>query len=468
MDDRWTWTLPAIESPAGTMDKIQPPFFGDNRGVGYADDVPLVKLDYRYFVVSRIFERAFSTLPLQTGVGWADDFFANEGFLLNFKSNMWRLLDYGEYFAVVGVKNGKLFCDRLKNDFVTEYAVHERTGECDHLVYEEPVMITGETDICFRRTTWTPKTIKVEICLNSRPSDEMYKVITNKKNPFGFVPVVVFRRGLKMRGEPIWQPAYELIRVLQDIYNDIRLLNAYHSSPMKWIKTDAEIQFFKDTDFLQLGPDDEIGALTFQTVGDSLQNEFDMVINAICDILGIPLTSGFQIGKHSSGDAIETRLDPVTKTAKGLREIAGNGMKLMIKMLSAMIMLNYVEVDVDDPDIQPLITDMMIINGDPAEKVMETTLKFQNSIGTKVDLARIPAPDIKFFPIQKVNAMELNQLAQALEKLAVNAFITVPEGREIVLQNLDGLDIAHDLLTSDKTEDELNALVGQKQFQVAS
>jgi hypothetical protein len=421
----------------------------------YTDEIPIVRINYREFAVNMIFQRAFSLLPLPTGVEWIDNIIEREGFLRAFKDNMRRMLNTGEYFALLKIVNDKIKIDRVPREWVTNIIVSEQTGELLLLIYTEPIIIPDRvTKTGWRKITWSPTTIKTAISLDDNSLEESaYKNKSVQPNPYGFVPIIPFKLGTKVRGEPIWKPADGVIRVLEDIYNDIRLINAYHSAPIKYIKTDAEFKGIGPEGFVQIGTEDDIGALTY-TIGESLFNEFVFAIGILSDILGIPPQSILQVGKHASGEAIEKRLDTLNRQAKSLREYVGEQMRLMFKMMSALVSKGLIEVDLEDPSIQPLITDQVILPEDSYEQRENAITIFALNVGIPVELNSelYDVPDIKWVPIEKINPQDFLQLIQGLAQAIETNLMTLDESRKILAMNIEHLMVATDLVTTDKDE----------------
>lgn len=427
-----------------------------NSGFGFVDEVPLIRVDYREFVVNTVHNRAFSHIYLPVGVDWIDDLLVREGFARSFKDNMRRMLDTGEYFAYLGVRDGRIFIDRLPRDWVTRCAFYEKTGELLLLVYVEPVVLLDRIHkISWKRVTWTPETKKTEISLEDDPTEEeAYTVQSIEFNPYGFVPVVPFKIGTHDRGKPIWKDAEGIINQIQDIVNDIRLINAYHAAPLRYIKTDGEIHGIGEDGLLQLGPEDDIGALTY-SIGDGLFKELDYAIATLSDILNVPVTSILQVGRHASGEAIEKRIASLTRMCKGLREHVGEQMKLMFRMMGAFISKGLVEVDVSDPQIASLLTDQVIVSGDTWEIIERKKAVFASNLGRPMDLtAFINVPDVKWVPIEKIIPQDFLQLMQGFQLALETGLITPAEARKMLELNIDQLLIANDLQFMDEAESE--------------
>lgn len=415
--------------------------------------VPLVKVDYREFAVEQVFERAFSTLFIPTGVSWIDNILLREGYVRSFKDNMMRMLRTGEYFAFLGVRNGKIFIDRIPEDEVTICVVSEKTGELELFVYVEPIVIFAlKQKLAWRRVTWTPTTFKIEVSLEDDPKDnESFRVQRIDLNPYGFVPIVPFKLGTQPRGIPIWKPAESVINTIEDVFNDIRFINAYHAAPQKWMKTDGDYKGINPDGIIIMGQEDEIGVLTYNQ-GNALHDEFVTCISIMSDLLGIPVTSLLQVGKHASGEAIEKRLDTLTRKAKNLREFIGVQMELMFRMMCAFISQGLVSVDLNDKNIVPILTNQVMSNRSSPEEKEQAYLIYVNNMGNPVDLSAYTVPDIKWIPIEKINPQDMYQLVQGLNEAKEGNLMSESEARKVLEWNLDALLVVADLETIDEAE----------------
>lgn len=420
---------------------------------GNSDDIPIIKVDYREFAVNTVLQRAFSQLFQLTGVDWIDALLEKEGFRRSFKDNMKRMLNTGEYFALVGVRGGSIFIDRLPRDWVTRCAFHEKTGELLLLIYIEPIIVTANWNrVSWRKITWTPNAITTAISTVEDASiEEAYHIVHRILNPYGFVPVVPFKLGTQERGVPIWKAAESIIDVVNDIINDIRYIDAYHAAPTRYIKSDGEIKGVGTTGYVQLSPGDDIGALTYD-LGSSLFNELENSLAVMSDILGIPITSLLAIGKHASGEAIEKRFDTLNRTCNNLRESVGEQMQLMFKMMCALISQGLVSVDVEDPNIIPLLTDQIVLPDYDELQRQQATENYLANLGLAVDLSAFKVPDVKWVPIEKINTQELLSLTQALVALIENNLVTSEEARKLLELNSEHLIVVQDLAYMDENE----------------
>lgn len=455
MEDH-TITYPAAPQSGGVGQALKWQKVLDNisdQSSGLIDEVPLIRVDYREFTVNTVHNRAFSHIFLPVGVGWIDDLLKRKGFIRSFKDNMRRMLDTGEYFVMLGVNNGDIDIDRLPRDWVRHCAFYEKTGELLYLVYIEPVVLLQKIhQISWRRTTWTPTSVKMEISLDDNPNEEKaYTVIRHQLNPYGFIPVIPFKLGTEERGQPIWRPVEHIISQIQDIVNDIRLINAYNAAPIKYIKTDGEFTGVNDEGLIQIGIEDELGALTIQ-IGRSLFDELSYAVGIMSDIVGIPITSILQVGKHASGEAIEKRLDTLTRESKSLREHVGQQMQLMFKMFAAFISMGLVEVDLEDPGIAIYLTDQVVSMRDSYERRETAKAIYASNLGTPVDLTAYGVPDVKWVPIEKINPQDFLQLMQGLQTAVESEFISNGEARRLLAMNVEHLLVAEDLETIDSDE----------------
>lgn len=429
---------------------------------GLADSIPMIRVDYRDFIVNTVHHRAFSHIFLPVQVDWIDDILDREGFIRSFEGNMRRMLDTGEYFALLGVKEGRIVIERLPRDWVTQCAFYEKTGELLLLIYIEPVvLLTNISKISWRKTTWSPSSIKVEISTDEDKTEAAaYRVVSNVLNPFGFVPVVPFKLGTRDRGEPIWKNVEHLIGQIQDIVNDIRLINAYHAEPIKYVKTDGDFRGIGETGFVQIGQADELGVLTY-SIGEGLFKELDYTVGIMSDISGIPITSILQVGRHASGEAIEKRLDTLTRTAKRLREDVGRQMQLMFRMMCAFISMGLVEVDLENPNIAPLLTEQVIGPTDSLERKEIAKAIYASNLGNAVDLTAYKVPDVKWVPVEKLNPQDLFQLIQGLNLAIEGGLMSEEEARRVLELNIDALVVAQDLVYEDKDESAASRLGGR-------
>jgi len=460
VESSYKLTFPATASSGGGLQlKLQKLFDDASYSGGSASEVPIIDVDYREFAVNTVLQRTFTYMFLPTGVQWIDEVMIKEGFRRAFKDNMRRMLDTGEYFSIIGVKNGSIFIDRLPREWVTQCSVYEKTGELLSLVFVEPVVLTERlTQISWRRITFTPTNIKVEISLDEDPQDdEAYYPLSITPNPYGFVPIIPFKLGTYPRGIPIWKPAESVIEVIKDVVNDIRLINAYHAAPLRYLQTESEIHSIGDTGFLQLGLDDKIGVLTY-SAGESLYNEFEYIVAVLSDLLGIPIMSLLAIGRHASGAAIDARFDTLNRTAVSLREYVGEQMQLMFRMMCSLVSQGLVEVNLEDPGIMPFITSQVVMPDDSQEQAEIARTLYANHIGDQVDLSAFAVPNVQWVPLDKIDPQNLLQLQQALMALRDGGLISPEEARRLLELNLDHLVVANDLAYTDADESSASKL----------
>ncbi len=443
------------DPPAGAQQALLRRIFEHKAGFHgtVVDDIPIINVDYREYSVNTLFLKAFSQIFLKTGVDWIDSVLDQQGFIRNFKDNMKRMLRTGEYFAVLGVRNGQIFIDRIPEEEVAHAAVMEKTGELALFVFIEPILRTPfDKHISWRRVTLTPESIKVEINPTEDLLDEKAFILSSiNPNPYGFVPIVIFKLGTGRRGVPFWALASSVISNIEDIVNDIRLINAYNADPKKWIKTEGDIQNLGEEGFIKLGVNDDIGALVL-SVGEGLFRELESNVSILSDMLNIPILSLLQIGKNASGEAIEKRENNLKRMAANLREYIGSQMELMFKMMSAFVASGFVELDFNDPDVGKLLTNQVALAHHTAEEREKAHAIFLSRIGEPVDLTKFIVPDIKWPPLEKIDPAKFEQLVRGLNDAVEGELISKPEGRTILAMNIDALLVAQDLLTTDQNE----------------
>lgn len=447
----YTITYPCSPNDPGAQAERIRKMLTEGFDTPYSETIPPVFVDYQEYAVNTVFQRAFSKLFLPTGVKWIDYHLEREGFKRSFQDNMKRMLNTGEYFAVLSVMSGKIRIDRLPKEWVRSIGVYEKTGELLLLIYVEPVILpqrSGEkARIGWKKTTMTPEQVTVALSTDeNHPDDEeQYRIVGRSLNKYGFIPVVPFKLGTRPRGEPVWWHVRDQIDQINNIVNDLRMINAYNAAPVKWVKTDGEFQGIGPYGYVEMGLEDEIGALTIEA-GRSLTDELAIAVGIFSDILGAPITSILQVGKHASGEAIEKRLDTLTRKAKQLREYVGNQMELMFRMMSALIAQGLVDgIDFNDPVVAPLLTEHVALADDPPEYRQETDLKYYASLGEPIDLAAYEVPEVRWEPIEELDPQGLLNLANAFEKLMELGLLTREKASIMLNLNFDQFVAASDL-----------------------
>jgi len=443
---------PSDTSGAAQAERIRKLLENSGESV-YDEMVPPVYADYRSYAVNTVFQRAFSQRYMPTGWGWIDHLLEREGFNNTFQSNMQRMLDTGEYFAALSVRGGMIRIDRLPRDWVRRLGVYEKTGEILLLVYIEPIVLpnTSNTRIGWRKSEMTPERTVVSISTDEHHPDDkdQYTQISVTSNPYGFIPVVPFKLGTNERGEPIWWKVRYQIDQINDIVNDIRMINSYNAAPVKWVKTDGAFHGIGNYGYVEMGLDDAIGALVVES-GQSLETELVNTIGMYSDILGAPVTSILQVGKNASGEAIEKRMDTLTRTAKQLREHVGNQMELMFRMMSAFVAQGLIEgVDFNDSLLKPLLTECVICENYSERQCEEADLAYFSHIGEPVDLAVYDVPQIKWPSIEPLDPQGLDWMAQAFEKLLTLGIISKQEAKIVLGFNYDQFTVASDMAALD-------------------
>ena len=373
---------------------------------------------------------------------------------------MKRMLRTGEYFAVLGVRNGKIFIDRVPEDEVKHAAVMEKTGELVLFTFIEPVIARAfDKTISWRRVTITPDTIKVEINPTEDMNDEdAFRVVSVDINPYGFVPVVTFKLGTFQRGIPFPLVAESVIRNIEDIINDIRVINAYNASPTKWLKTEGDLQGIGIEGILKLGPNDEMGALILN-IGDGLFRELETNVSILSDMLNIPILSLLQIGKHASAEAIDRREANLNRMATNLREYIGLQMELMFKMMSAFVASGFVSIDFSDPQVAPLLSHQIVLSHESHEEQQKALAIFLANLGEPVDLSKFIIPDVKWPPLDKINPTDFELLVRGLNQAQEGNLLTEDEARTLLAFNVDHLILAQDMLNTDRRELAASSLV---------
>lgn len=457
----YDFTIPATPSSDGDTMALRLRALSESVGSGdFSNDVQIT-VNYQRFIVNTIFQTAFSSLFLPTGVKWLDGLLEKEGFRLYFKANMWRMLEQGEYFAYVGVrKNRTIFIDRIPNEWVKACVVDERTGELALLIYIVPVISPKSKEkLSYMRVTWTPTIKKVEINYKDPHKEELYITLKMEPNIYGFVPVVPFKLGGYARGEPVWKPVEDQIKQISDIINDIRYLNKWNADPIKYIKTNADIK--RLSEFIQIGPEDDIGVVQWN-IGDSLFSELEVATAAMCDITGIPITSVLQVGKHATGEAIDKRKDILYKISAGMREDVGNKIELMMKMICAFISLGLVSMDFNDKDIQALMTKYTVFEDSTEEEIEEANTLWAMRIEggfEPTDLSAYIVPKIIFPPIDsQIDGLQLVNFTNALILLIQNNLIKLETAQRVLFDNFPHIAIANDLSFVDNEERQLESL----------
>ena len=443
-----TYPCPPGVDPSSEIERLEK-ILDEGSNNAYSEDVPILYADYREFAVNTLFQRAFSKIFLPTGVKWIDYLFEREGFRRSFQDNMKRMLSQGEYFAVLDVRDGKIRIDRLPADWVRRAGVYEKTGELMLLIYVEPIVLPSffETKIGWRKVTITPSLVIEAISADEDhpDDDEMYVEKRRIPNVYGFVPVIPFKLGTKERGEPIWSRAVSQIDQINDIINDIRIVNAYNAAPVKYVKTDGAFAGLGSHGYVELGVGDDIGIIQAQT-SESLFTELDYAVGVYSDVLGIPITSILQVGKHASGESIEKRLDTLTRKAKELREYVGNQIQLMIRMLSAFVAQGLVDgIDFEDPFLKPLLTSCVVLSEASEEEKANADKVFMETLGSPVDLAVYEVPEIKWPPIEDLDPQGLTAMIDALGKAVEYGFLTTEAAIAILYMNFDQFVVAADL-----------------------
>jgi hypothetical protein len=126
----------------------------------------------------------------------------------------------------------------------------------------------------------------------------------------------------------------------------------------------------------------------------------------------------------------------------------------MFMMMCAFISQGLVEVDLNDPSIQPLITDQVIIPEFTEEQAEDAKNLYIANKGNPIDLAFFIdfIPNVKWVPMDKINPQDLTYLASGLGSLLELKLINDNEARKILELNIEQIVVASDMSFMDTQE----------------